>query len=60
MVRLNNEEHAMLAGEFGEPRKLSMAHILKIGNVLDAEDLVEVSQGHLMADTESTGEAGIE
>jgi len=60
MVRLNNEEHAMLAGELGEPRKLSMEHILKIGNFFDAEDLVEVSQVHLMADTESTGEAGLE
>ena len=60
MVKLNEEEQAMLAGEFGEPRRLSMEHIQKVGNFFDAEDLVEVSQVHLMADTESTGEAGIE
>ena len=37
MVRLNDEEQAMLAGEFGEPRKLSMEHIQKVGNFFDAE-----------------------
>ena len=60
MVRLNDEERAMLAGELGEPRRLSMEHILEVGAFFDAEDLVEVSQVHLMADTESTGEAGLE
>ncbi len=60
MVRLNDEERAMLAGELGEPRRLSMEHLLEVGEFFDAEDLVEVSQVHLMADTESTGEAGLE
>ncbi len=60
MVKLNDEERAMLAGEAGEPRRLSMEHVLEVGRFFDAEDLVEVSQVHLMADTESTGEAGLE
>jgi predicted aconitase len=60
MMRLNDEERAMLAGEFGEPRRLAMEHLQKVGNFFDAADLVEVSQVHLMADAESTGYAGIE
>ena len=60
MVRMSDEERAMLSGELGVPRKLSMEHIQKVGNFFDAEDLVEISQVHLMADTESTGEAGLE
>ena len=60
MVKLNDEERAMLAGRLGEPRRLSMEHILEVGRFFDAEDLVEVSQVHLMADTESTGEAGLQ
>ena len=60
MIRLDDEERAMLAGELGEPRKLSMEHLLLVGGFFDAEDLVEVSQVHLMADTESTGAAGLE
>ena len=60
MVKLNDEERAMLAGQLGEPRRLSMEHILEVGRFFDAEDLVEVSQVHLMADTESTGEAGLQ
>ncbi|MCE2493101.1 MAG: aconitase X catalytic domain-containing protein [Alphaproteobacteria bacterium] len=60
MVKLNDDERAMLAGQLGEPRRLSMEHILEVGRFFDAEDLVEVSQVHLMADTESTGEAGLQ
>jgi predicted aconitase len=58
-VRLDDEEQAMLAGEFGEPRRFALAHQVAVGEFFDAEDLVPVSHAHLMADTESLGEAGI-
>jgi predicted aconitase len=58
-VRLDDEERAMLAGEFGEPRRWTLAHQLAVGQFFDAEDLVPVSHAHLMSDTESLGEAGI-
>jgi predicted aconitase len=58
-LRLDDEERAMLAGEFGEPRRWALAHQVAVGEFFDAEDLVPVSQAHLMADTESLGEAGI-
>ena len=59
-MHLNDEEQAMLAGELGEPRRRALALQMRIGRVFDASDFVEVSQAHVMADTESLGEAGVE
>src|SRR6266403_2212649 len=58
-MRLSDEEHAMLAGEAGEPRRWAIQHQIAVGEFFDADDLVPVSQAHIMADTESLGEAGI-
>jgi hypothetical protein len=59
-MRLTDEEQAMLAGEAGEPRRWAIAHQVAVGEFFDAADLVPVSQAHIMADTESLGEAGVE
>ena len=59
-MHLNDEERAMLAGELGEPRRMALDLQIRIGRVFDAPDFVEVSQAHVMADTESLGEAGVE
>ena len=58
-MRLTDEEQAMLAGAAGEPRRWAMQHQIAIGEFFEAADLVPVSQAHIMADTESLGEAGI-
>src|SRR4029077_846158 len=58
-MRLNDEERAMLAGEFGEPRGWAIAHQIAVAECFDAADFVAVSQAHIMADTESLGEAGV-
>jgi predicted aconitase len=58
-MRLKDEEKAMLAGEFGEPRRWAIAHQVAVGEFFDATDFVAVSQAHIMADTESLGEAGV-
>jgi predicted aconitase len=58
-MRLNDEERAMLAGELGEPRRWAIAHQITVGAFFDASDFVLVSQAHIMADTESLGEAGL-
>lgn len=57
-MRLTEEEKAMLAGEMGEPRRWAMDHMMKVGRMFDAADLVPVSQSHMMADPESLGDAG--
>src|SRR6185437_12933056 len=58
-MRLTDEEQAMLAGAAGEPRRWAIEHQIKVGEFFDAADLVPVSQAHIMADTESLGEAGV-
>ncbi|AKH19793.1 aconitase X [Sedimenticola thiotaurini] len=58
-MRLNDEEQAMLAGEMGEPKRWAIDHQIKVGRMFDAEDLVPVSQSHMMADPESVGDAGV-
>src|SRR3954451_11778811 len=59
-MKLNEEENAMVAGEFGPLRQWAIDHQIKVGGYLGAPDLVPVSQAHIMADTESLGTAGVE
>lgn len=58
-MRLDDEERAMLAGEAGEARRWAIQHQIAVGEFFDAVDLVPVTQAHIMADTESLGEAGV-
>lgn len=59
-MKLNAEEQAMLAGEFGPLRQHAIQHQIQVGEFFGAADLVPVSQSHIMADTESLGEAGVQ
>src|SRR5437764_14906228 len=58
-IRRTDEEQAMRAGAQGEPRRWAMEHQIAVCEFFDAADLVPVSQAHIMADTESLGEAGV-
>ncbi|HRO57666.1 MAG TPA: aconitase X catalytic domain-containing protein [Burkholderiaceae bacterium] len=58
-MRLTDEEQAILSGEFGEVPKIALAHQIKVGDFFGALDFAPVSQAHVMADTESLGEAGV-
>src|SRR5260370_541855 len=58
-MRLSDEERAMLAGELGVVRRWGISHQIAVGEFFDAADFVPVSQAHIMADTESLGEAGV-
>ncbi|MEM8645672.1 MAG: aconitase X catalytic domain-containing protein, partial [Pseudomonadota bacterium] len=42
-----------------EPKRWALDHMLKVGAMFDAGDLVPVSQAHMMADPESLGDAGV-
>ncbi len=59
-MRLSDEEQAMQAGALGAPRRWAIEQQLAVGRFFDAQDFVPVSQVHLMADTESLGESGVE
>jgi predicted aconitase len=58
-MRLTDEETAILAGETGQARQWAIRHQIAVGAFFDAPDLVPVGQAHIMADTESLGEAGV-
>ena len=58
-MRLNDEERAMLAGALGAVQRWAISHQVAVGEFFDAADFVPVSQAHVMADTESLGEAGV-
>lgn len=58
-LRLTDYEQALLAGAEGVTRQWAMRQLIEVGRFFDAADLVEVSQVHLMADTESLGETGV-
>ncbi len=59
-MKLNEELVAMVAGELGRARQWAVDHQLQVGRMFDAEDMVKVSQAHMMADAESVGTAGVE
>lgn len=59
MMRMSEEEQAMLAGAEGPARQWAIKHQLAVGNFFDAPDFVPVAQAHIMADTESLGESGV-
>src|SRR5215467_9171171 len=58
-MRLNDEEQDILAGKSGPVARQALQHQLKVGEFFGAEDFVPVTQAHIMADTESLGEAGV-
>lgn len=58
-MRLDDTEEAMRAGCMGAVRRAAIEQQIQVGMTFDAEDFVEVSQVHLMADTESLGESGV-
>ena len=58
-MRLNDEEQDILAGKFGPVPRQALQHQITVGDFFGAEDFVPVTQAHIMADTESLGEAGV-
>ena len=49
-MKLTDKEQEMLAGKAGPAVKWAMEHQLQVGRMFDAEDMVTVSQAHMMAD----------
>jgi hypothetical protein len=58
-MKLNDEETDILAGKVGVVSQQALQHQIKVGEFFGAMDFVPVTQAHLMADTESLGEAGV-
>src|SRR5579862_774230 len=58
-MKLTEEEGDILAGKSGAVAALALQHQRKVGEFFGADDFVPVTQAHVMADTESLGEAGV-
>src|ERR1700681_3304336 len=58
-MKLNEEEQNILAGKAGPVPQQALQHQIKVGEFFGARDFVPVTQAHIMADTESLGEAGV-
>jgi predicted aconitase len=58
-MRLDEEEKSILAGEQGAVARIALEHQVRVGDFFGAADFVPVTQAHIMADTESLGEAGV-
>ena len=58
-MKLNEEEQHILAGKSGPIPQQALQHQIKVGDFFAAADFVPVTQAHIMADTESLGEAGV-
>ena len=59
-MELNDFELEIQSGKLGEPRRLAIEHQIQIGRFFDAKKLIEISQVHIMADTEALGLSGIQ
>ena len=59
-MKLNDEEQSILAGEQGAVARIALEHQVRVGDFFGAPDFVPVTQAHVMADTESLGEAGVQ
>ena len=58
-MKLDALERSMAGGELGAAAKAAIEHQVKVGDFFGAADFVPVTQAHIMADTESLGEAGV-
>src|SRR3981081_3407727 len=58
-MKLSDEEQDILAGKAGPVPQQALQHQIKVGEFFGAADFVPVTQAHIMADTESLGEAGV-
>ena len=58
-MKLNEEEQDIQSGKAGPVARQALQHQMKVGEFFGAEDFVPVTQAHIMADSESLGEAGV-
>lgn len=58
-MKLTDYEQAMLDGEHGEPKSWAMDMLVQYGQVAGADNMVAVTQAHVMCDTEALGEEGV-
>jgi predicted aconitase len=60
-VFLTDEERRILNGEFGEPQRIALGVLAKLGEAYGAERMVEIASAHIVGSSyQIAGEAGIQ
>src|SRR6185369_15431463 len=60
-MRLTDEEQRMLDGAFGEPQRIALSVLAKLGDAYGAQDMVKIASAHIVGSSyQIAGEAGIE
>lgn len=60
-MRLSDEEKRMLDGACGEPQRIALGVLAKLGEAYGAEDMVQIASAHIVGSSyQIAGEAGIE
>jgi predicted aconitase len=57
-MHLNKEENQMLEGAYGEVVQKALELLVSIGACFDAEKLIPIRSGHLLANLNGIGRAG--
>ena len=60
-MQLTDEERGILDGKCGEPQRLALQVLVKLGEACGADRMVEIASAHLVASSyQIAGEAGID
>jgi len=60
-MQLTEEERRILDGVFGEPQRIALGVLAKLGDAYGADRMIEISSAHIVASSyQIAGEAGIE
>jgi hypothetical protein len=60
-MHLTDEERRILDGAFGEPQRIALSVLLKLGEAYGADRMVEITSAHVVGSSyQIAGEAGIE
>ena len=60
-MRLTDEEQRILDGAFGEPQRIALGVLSKLGDAYGAENMVKIASAHIVGSSyQIAGEAGIE
>jgi predicted aconitase len=60
-MHLTDEEHRILDGAFGEPQRIALSVLAKLGDAYGADRMVEIASAHIVGSSyQIAGEAGIE
>lgn len=60
-MHLTDEEQRILDGAFGEPQRIALSVLLKLGEAYGADRMVEITSAHVVGSSyQIAGEAGIE